>query len=66
MALLAATIGFFLFGGTDSARFEPITACRRPRLPGAQVTPTEPKLRVEPKWTPSFPRISLPCAQTSR
>ena len=52
MALLAGATGFFLIGGkeSDQARADKgVTTETAATAAGAQVTPREPKLRVEPK-----------------
>jgi len=52
MALLAGATGFFLIGGkeSDQARADKgVTSETAATAAGAQVTPREPKLRVEPK-----------------
>ena len=52
MALLAGATGFFLIGGkeSDQARADKgVTTETAATDAGAQVTPREPKLRVEPK-----------------
>lgn len=51
-ALLIGTIGFFMVGGKESGRAQAgkdRTTETTAAGAGAQVTPTEPKLRVEPK-----------------
>jgi hypothetical protein len=52
MALLAGAIGFFLIAGQESGRARAdkgVTTETTAAAARAQVTPTEPKLRVEPK-----------------
>jgi len=51
MALLAGATGFFLIGGkeSDQARADKGVTETAATDAGAQVTPREPKLRVEPK-----------------
>jgi hypothetical protein len=52
IALLVGTIGFFRVGGKESGRAQAgkgRTTETTAAVTGAQVTPTEPKLRVEPK-----------------
>jgi hypothetical protein len=51
MVLLAGAIGFFLIGGKESvhARADKGVTTETRAAAAAQVIPTEPKLRVEPK-----------------
>jgi hypothetical protein len=52
MALLAGAIGFFVVDGKESGQarvHKGVTTEPTAAATGAQVTPTEPKLRVEPK-----------------
>jgi hypothetical protein len=52
VALLVGTIGLFMVGGKESGRAQPGkdgTTETTAAGAGAQVTPTEPKLRVKPK-----------------
>lgn len=52
IALLVGALGFFMVGGKESGQARPDkdrTTETTAAVAGAQVTPTEPKLRVEPK-----------------
>jgi low affinity Fe/Cu permease len=74
MALLAGAIGFFLVGEKESGEAradKDATTETAATAASAQVTPTEPKLRIEPNWTPHSPQgillmhANLPIGYTS-
>ena len=69
MALLAGEVGFFLVGGKESGQAradEGVTTETTAAAVGAQLTPTEPKLRVEPNRHVIHRKDILKCAQTCR